>query len=66
VTGAAWDSRHVSELDHWLREQRKAEQQQRRLVRALRADGCPWSVIGLALGISKQAAQQRFGTTVAS
>jgi len=51
----------VSELDHWLRERNKAEQQIGRLVRSLRADGCPWSVIGTALNITKQAAQQRFG-----
>jgi Txe/YoeB family toxin of Txe-Axe toxin-antitoxin module len=55
-----WDQRQVSELDHWLREQRKAEQQIRRLVRSLREDGCPWSVIGTALGITKQSAHQRF------
>lgn len=56
-----WDHRLVSELDHWLRQERTAEQQIGRLVRELRREGCPWSVIGMALGISRQAAQQRFG-----
>lgn len=59
--GEGWDHRHVSELDHWMRSERLAVQQQERLVRTLREDGCPWSVIGTALGVSKQAAQQRFG-----
>lgn len=30
-------------------------------VSAARAAGVPWSVIGQALGVSKQAAQQRYG-----
>lgn len=63
---AEWDPRHVSELDHWTRSERLAVQQQQRLVRTLRERGCPWSVIGTALGISKQAAQQRFGRIVLS
>lgn len=56
-----WDGRLVSELDHWLRQERTAQAQQRRLVKKLREQGCPWSVIGTALGIRRQAAQQRFG-----
>lgn len=55
-----WDERQVSELDHWLRQQRTAEKQIERLVKSLREDGCPWSVIGDALYITKQGAQQRF------
>jgi Txe/YoeB family toxin of Txe-Axe toxin-antitoxin module len=62
---SGWDAREVSELDHWLRQERQAEQQIGRLVRSLRRDGCPWSVIGTALGITKQAAQQRFGQDAA-
>lgn len=31
------------------------------LVKILRFEGVSWSVIGQALGISRQAAQQRFG-----
>src|SRR4051794_9245689 len=34
-----------------------------RYVQAARADGRPWSQIGEALGVSKQAAQQRFPAT---
>lgn len=56
-----WDHRLVTELDHWLRQERTAVAQQRRLVKQLREQGCPWSVVGTALGITKQAAQQRFG-----
>jgi len=57
---SGWDARQVSELDHWLRQERMAQQQIRRLVTDLRRDGAPWSVVGQALGITKQAAQQRF------
>lgn len=35
------------------------------LVLAARAPGTSWSVIGKRLGISKQAAHQRFGTRIA-
>lgn len=60
VSADKWDPRQISELDHWLRMERTAQQQQKRLVAALRADGCPWSVIGEALHISKQGAYERF------
>lgn len=33
----------------------------RTLVRMARNENVPWSVIGRALGMSKQAAQQRYG-----
>lgn len=59
-----WDHRLVTELDHWLRQERTAQAQQRRVVSELRKQGCPWSVIGTALGVSKQAAQQRFASKV--
>lgn len=55
-----WDQRLVTELDHWLRQERTAQAQQERLVKSLREQGCPWSVIGEALHTSKQNAQQRF------
>jgi hypothetical protein len=58
---AGFDPRPVSELDHWLRQRNQAEQQIARLVRVLRAEDCPWSVIGQALNMTKQAAQQRYG-----
>ena len=38
-----------------------AEQEMREAVRAARAAGDSWTVIGAALDISRQAAQQRFG-----
>lgn len=38
-----------------------AEQELREAVRAARAAGDSWTVIGAALDISRQAAQQRFG-----
>jgi hypothetical protein len=38
-----------------------AEQAQRDLVAIYRSQGVPWSTIGDAYGITKQAAQQRFG-----
>lgn len=62
-----YDPRLVSELDHWLRQKNQAEQQIRRLVKKLRTppsagqEPCPWAVIGTALNMSKQAAQQRYG-----
>lgn len=58
---AGWDPRNVSELDHWLRQRNMADQQIARLVRVLRKEDCPWQVIGTALNMSKQAAQQRYG-----
>ena len=59
-----WDHRLVTELDHWLRQERTAQAQQRRVVKLLREQGCPWSVIGTALNQTKQAAQQKFGRSV--
>ncbi|WP_260439731.1 hypothetical protein [Humibacillus xanthopallidus] len=38
-----------------------AEKELREAVRAARAAGDSWTVIGAALDISRQAAQQRFG-----
>lgn len=60
ATNDQWDHRLVTELDHWLRQERTAQAQQLRVVRTLRDQGCPWSVIGMALGTTKQGAQQRF------
>lgn len=55
-----WDHRQVTELDHWLRQRNTAEQQMRRLVKALRTDGCPWSIIGEALNMTRQAAWEKY------
>jgi hypothetical protein len=35
----------------------------RRAVRVAKTAGHSWAAIGFALGVSRQAAQQRFGTT---
>lgn len=43
----------------WITEQ--AERVTAQQVSALREQGLSWSQIGTALGISKQAAQQRYG-----
>jgi hypothetical protein len=40
-----------------------AELMLRRQVDAARKDGHSWAAIGYALGVSRQAAQQRFGGT---
>lgn len=42
-----------------------AEEALRVAVRAARETGDSWTVIGAALGVSKQAAQQRFGRPAA-
>lgn len=42
-----------------------AEETLRDAVRAARTAGESWTVIGAALGVSKQAAQQRFGRAAA-
>lgn len=55
-----YDEQLVSELDHWLRQERTAQAQQRRVVKELREQGCPWSVIGEALHITKQGAHEKF------
>lgn len=40
-----------------------ADQARRRIVLAARLDGYSWTQIGDALGVSKQAAWERFGDT---
>lgn len=42
------------------REEREARLRVRVLVQQLRADGASWSFIGTVLGVSRQAARQRF------
>lgn len=44
-----------------LRRQLAAERDIQRIVYEARMAGVPWSVIGTALGVTKQAAQQRYG-----
>ncbi len=45
---------------------RDAEAELRAAVAASRASGRSWGYIGIVLGISKQAAQQRFGAATAA
>ncbi len=65
-----YDPRLVSDLDQWLRTRNHAEQQIVRLVQELRRPPagvekpCPWSVIGQALNMTKQAAQQKFAPKI--
>jgi predicted ArsR family transcriptional regulator len=42
---------------------RHVDQKLRALVAQARSEGASWEQIGQALGITKQAAQQRFGKT---
>ncbi len=57
------DLRRIGLAKHALRD---AEAELRAAVAASRASGRSWGYIGLVLGISKQAAQQRFGATTAA
>jgi hypothetical protein len=43
---------------------RTLEQRMRSTVQQLRTGGASWAVIGAAVGITKQAAQQRYGRDV--
>jgi hypothetical protein len=54
------DLRRIGRAKHAVR---AAEAELRAAVAASRATGRSWGFIGLVLGISKQAAQQRFGGT---
>ena len=53
------DLRRIGHAKHALGE---AEDELRAAVAASRASGRSWGHIGIVLGISKQAAQQRFGS----
>lgn len=56
--------RHVRDLEADAAELRRVEARMRSTVQLLRANGASWAVIGHALGISKQAAQSRFGRDI--
>src|SRR5664279_4641830 len=43
--------------------QREASEQLRATVGAARAEGASWTVLGAKLGVSRQAAQERYGKT---
>ncbi len=55
-----WD-RSISDVIQADRERKRADVLLRVRVNAARQSGHSWTAIGLALGISRQAAQQRFG-----
>ena len=57
----AWKDADVAALSALLEDIQHRRTRIERIVTELRAQGCPWSVIGQALNMSKQAAQQRFG-----
>jgi len=59
----ARDAAHFRRIIAAQRNLAAAEQELRDAVRAAREAGDSWTVIGAALDISRQAAQQRFGNT---
>lgn len=62
--GAAAENEARSRLDSLLRDSvrlRFLEDRTRSTVQELRAMGVPWSAIGAALGITRQAAFKRYG-----
>lgn len=54
-------SQSVDELRSLVQQRNELNASITLLVSRMRERGCPWSVIGEALGITKQAAQQRYG-----
>lgn len=53
--------RHVRDLEADAAEMRRIDARARVSVQLLRTGGASWAVIGHALGITRQAAQQRYG-----
>ena len=60
---SGWNDLDIRLLAEGVRTIRQAESTLREHVAWLREQGCPWSVIGDALGVSRQAAQQRYGAS---
>lgn len=60
-TTEARDATHLRRIVAAARGVEDAEAELRRVVADARADGESWSVIGAALGVSRQGAHQRFG-----
>jgi hypothetical protein len=63
ATHPARDAAHFRRIITARRNLSAAEQELRDAVQAAREAGDSWTVIGAALDISRQAAQQRFGRT---
>jgi len=59
---SGWKDRMLTDLTRRAIQRAKTEREIAELVAQLRAQNCPWSVIGDALGITRQGAQQRFGS----
>ncbi|MEP9414402.1 hypothetical protein ABLE92_08640 [Gordonia sp. VNQ95] len=57
----ARDARHIRRIIAAVENQRAADAELRAAVREAHAAGDSWTVIGAALGVSRQAAFQRFG-----
>lgn len=55
------DGKHLRKIGMALTDVEAAEQRLRGAVADARAAGEPWSLIGMVLGTSRQAAFQRFG-----
>lgn len=61
ATHAARDASHFRQIIAANEALAEAEEGLRRAVADARAAGDSWTIIGAALGITRQAAQQRFG-----
>jgi len=58
---SGWSEADTQELATITEQIARLVGHERSTIWLLRSQGCPWSVIGAALGVSRQAAQQRFG-----
>jgi hypothetical protein len=58
------DASHLRDIIAAVEQTRVAEAELRRAVHAAREAGDSWTVIGMALGVTRQAAQKRFAVVV--
>jgi hypothetical protein len=66
ATGSASDAADLRRIGAAVDRAETAEQELIGAIAAARKKGRSWSTIGMVLGISKQAAQQRFGAKLAT